>query len=109
MIRDAIANAIQERWPETKITDVVDGVYGDPHVTTSNRASRINVELPYEIHDIAMRIATIDINGEKISATFYGGSEYSNNLFHPKSLTELEDLLDFHIRDVKGRLRQNGL
>jgi hypothetical protein len=103
MIRDAVANAIIERWPEAKITDTVDSLYeygGQIKDFTSNNQTRINVELPSVYESVAIRVASIDIDGEDIRATFYGGGEYSNNLFHPKSLTDLEDLLEGHIQSV---------
>lgn len=104
MIRDAIANALQERWPRAKITDTVDFVYGDS--TPVNQAGRINVEMPtVTCPSVALRVASIDIKGTDIEASFYGGGKYSHDLYHPQSLTELEELLEAHIEQVGAKAR----
>lgn len=104
MIRDAIANALQERWPKAKITDTVDFVYGDCEVT-SNPATRINIEMPIAAcPEVGLRIASIDINGKDIEASFYGGGKYSQDLHHPQSLTELEKLLEEHVKQMAVKL-----
>lgn len=102
MIRDAIASAIKDRWPDVKITDVTDFLYGS-EATCGPTANHINVEIPSaDIPDVAMRVASIDIKGDEIEATFYGGGKYSHNLYHPKSITDLEELLEGHLQQVRG-------
>ena len=76
-------------------------MYGG-EVTTSAQ-NHINVEIPSsEFPDVAMRVASIDIKGDEIEATFYGGGKYAHNLYHPKSITDLEDLLEGHLQQVRG-------
>ena len=102
MFRDAIANALQERWPEAKITDHIELAYGGNDLPKhNNRANRINVEVPTATSPtISIRVATIDLNGSEIEATFYGGGKYSHDLFHPQSITDLEELIESHFEQV---------
>ena len=104
MIRDAIADGLKDNWPNIKVTDAVENYVGDD--TTNSTHNRINIELPFDNDpDIAWRVASIDIKGEQIEATFYGGSSYSQTLYHPKSITDLEELLAAHIAEVEAKTK----
>lgn len=100
MIRDAIANAIKDRWPRIKITDSAETVSGGAISCVESSPNRINVDYPIW-GDVSIRVACIDIIDDQIEATFYGNSKYANTLFHPESLTELEDLLTKHLEHVR--------
>jgi hypothetical protein len=110
-IRDAIANAIQERWPDVKITNRVDrhydGAVRTPKIDPQHLIpGRINVEYPvYDspaLRDITIHVASIDVCDGRIIATFYGGRTYTNDLHHPESITDLEELLASHLEHVKN-------